>query len=56
VLYIENILDCTLINVIESREVGLTGPEARMGDTRYVIYTKMLTQEPEGNKLTLDRI
>jgi len=33
VLYIENILDCTLNKVIESREKRLTGPAARMGDT-----------------------
>ena len=52
-LYIENILDCTLIIVIESREMRLTGPAARMGDTRYIIYTQMLTRESDGNKLNL---
>jgi hypothetical protein len=36
--------------VIESREKTLTRPAARMEDTRYIIYTKMLTREPEGKK------
>jgi len=56
VLNLENILGCAVIKVIGSRWMRLTGPVARMGGTRYIIYTKMLTREPEGKKVTWDRI